>query len=144
MHYDELIVDCARAVKENDKHYGDPAETMNRTAALASLILRKPVQAYDVAMILTAVKLARIGTDLTHLDSYKDGMNYLGFAAQLATGGAKPGVPATANGADTSAVRIGHPQRDFDPDNLPGLLRRPAAPGPSGSPGDAPAAGRLG
>lgn len=85
MHYDELIVDCAKTVKENDKTYGQPTDSMARTAVLASALLRKPVQAHDVAMIMVALKLARIGGKIDHLDSYKDAINYLGFAAQLAT-----------------------------------------------------------
>lgn len=114
MHYDELIVDCAKTVKENDKVYGQPTDTMNRAAVLASAMLRKPVQGYDVAMILVAMKLARISGQLDHIDSYKDAMNYLGFAAQLATT---------------------KPSADFDTERLPSILRpRPPAPGPNGAP----------
>ena len=50
-------------------------------AAVATIILGKSIEARDVALILTSVKLARLKASPGKIDSYVDGMNYLAFAA---------------------------------------------------------------
>lgn len=130
MKYNELMLECARTVQDRNDKYGSPLDTMRATAGLASLMLRKPISAYDCAMILHAVKMARLGSSISNPEHYLDGINYLGFAAELATEQPPPSPK---------------PREDFDPANMPAILRgqRPAAPGPNGGAHE-PVAGRIG
>lgn len=48
-------------------------------------MLNKQVTIYDVAMIMSAMKMARIPTSPTIDDHYVDGINYLAFASQFST-----------------------------------------------------------
>jgi len=50
-------------------------------AAVASVIIGKPLTARDVAMIFLCSKLVRSKSSPDKIDNYVDGMNYLAFAA---------------------------------------------------------------
>ena len=56
-------------------------QNFREAAAVASVVIDKPVTARDVAMIMACVKLIRSKSDPGKLDNYVDGMNYLAFAA---------------------------------------------------------------
>jgi len=60
---------------------GDIEQNFREAAAVASVILGKPLVARDVAMVMAIVKLIRSKSDPGKLDNYVDGMNYLAFAA---------------------------------------------------------------
>jgi hypothetical protein len=56
-------------------------QNYREAAAVASVVIGKPITARDVAMILHCVKLVRSKSSPDKLDNYVDGMNYLAFAA---------------------------------------------------------------
>jgi hypothetical protein len=56
-------------------------QNFREAAAVASVIIDKPVTARDVAMIMHCVKLIRSKSAPEKIDNYVDGMNYLAFAA---------------------------------------------------------------
>jgi len=85
MEYREIMEKTIDIFHDRASQYGDLHDTLDRQAKLATLILNKPVTAYDVAMILHACKLGRLPGDRSNLDSYVDGINYLAFAGMLAT-----------------------------------------------------------
>lgn len=67
-------------------------------AAVASVVLGKPLDARDIALIQVCVKLIRSKSDAGKLDNYVDGANYLAFAACFAglvplPSGVKPPTP---------------------------------------------------
>jgi hypothetical protein len=83
MDHKEILLNAAKAVTERSVGYGTPAEGVTRAASIASLILGDTYTAYEIAVILHAVKLSRISASPQYLDSYVDGINFLAFAAEF-------------------------------------------------------------
>jgi hypothetical protein len=79
----KIFEEADKIMKERHKQYGDYRNSMQRAAATASMITSKHFTAYDVAMIMFAVKLARINQDKNHHDSWIDGLNYFVMASEL-------------------------------------------------------------
>lgn len=48
-------------------------------------MLGKQITLYDVSIVMTAMKMARITSSPTLDDNYVDGINYLAFASQFST-----------------------------------------------------------
>lgn len=79
------VLDHARAIiGERGATYGGVEANFERIAAIAGLMLNRPLTAFDVATILLAVKLARAAHDPGHADSHLDAVNYAAFRAALA------------------------------------------------------------
>jgi hypothetical protein len=57
-------------------------------------MLDKTITAYDVSIVLMAVKMARIAQNKTHMDSYVDLAAYTAFAAQFSNAKATEAVEA--------------------------------------------------
>ncbi len=77
----------AMHIIDNDRNrtYGEPYETMKATGDLwGQMTQRPPVPASEVALFLTAVKLARLHTSPTHRDSYLDAAAYIAIAYECA------------------------------------------------------------
>jgi len=85
MEYREIMEQSINVFRDRGGQYGDVIETLNRQAKIATLILNKPITAYDIAMIQHACKLGRLEGDRAKLDTYVDGVNYLVFGGMLAT-----------------------------------------------------------
>jgi Domain of unknown function (DUF6378) len=85
MNYKEMMDVALATAQLRGGQYGDMVTTMDRISKIATLITGKIVTAYDVAMVLHAVKLGRLQEDRSNPDHYVDGMNYLTFAGQFAT-----------------------------------------------------------
>ena len=81
----DILANTARVLSDRTKQYGSPSETYQRAAAIASITTGKQMTHYDIAMIMHAVKLARMVTGRSNLDHYEDAINYLAFAAEFAT-----------------------------------------------------------
>lgn len=58
-------------------------EGLDRAATIATTILGKQITIFDLAIIMTAIKLSRILSSRTLDDNYIDGINYLAFAGQF-------------------------------------------------------------
>ena len=85
MEYREIMEKTIDIFHDRASQYGDLHETLDRQARIATLILNKPITAYDIALIQHACKLGRLQGDRAKLDTYVDGINYLAFAGMLAT-----------------------------------------------------------
>lgn len=72
-------------LKERGQSYGPVDECFERISIISSAILGKNISTYDAAIIMHAVKLARMQTARTNSDNYVDGINYLAFAGQFAS-----------------------------------------------------------
>jgi len=68
---------------DRGRRYGSVEDTFDRASRMATLLLDKQVTMYDIAMILHAMKMARLSSSRTLDDNYVDGINYLAFAAQF-------------------------------------------------------------
>lgn len=86
MKHDEIINEALRILKPRGDVYGTLLENHQRIARIANeLTGRNIFSAYDVAMLMVAVKLSRIVQSPDHVDSYVDAINYLSFAGEFAT-----------------------------------------------------------
>jgi hypothetical protein len=86
----------ARAIGERRETYGSPKEGFDRAAVIASAILDKQVLPHEIALILHAVKLARIAANPANADHYVDGISYLAFAGEFLEA-TNPGVGLPPN-----------------------------------------------
>lgn len=80
----ETLMAAATTYKQNDEHYGAFDATHATAADIASTLLGTVLTPHQVALVMMAVKLARIASNPGHLDSYKDLINYSAFASALA------------------------------------------------------------
>ena len=83
MEYRDIMHEAARVFNERNPKYGDMRIGMERVAHIATLITGIQLSAHDVALVLHAVKLSRLGGDRRNPDHYIDGVNYLAFAGEL-------------------------------------------------------------
>jgi hypothetical protein len=85
MNHIELLNNAVGMLKEKGQSYGPVDDCFERISIITSTILGKHISTYDCAIILHAVKLARMQTERTKSDNYIDGINYLAFAGQFAS-----------------------------------------------------------
>jgi hypothetical protein len=76
------------------EEYGDASQSFSRASTIASTMLDKTITAYDVSIVLMAVKMARIAQNKTHMDSYVDLAAYTAFAAQFSNAKATEAIEA--------------------------------------------------
>lgn len=67
---------------DRNKTYGSPYPNMKITAELWSAYLQHKVEAHEVPIMLSLMKIARTIPSKTHDDNYSDGAAYLGIAAE--------------------------------------------------------------
>tara|TARA_R100001594_G_C3999134_1_gene254288 strand:- start:565 stop:849 length:285 start_codon:yes stop_codon:yes gene_type:complete len=65
------------------KQHGDKAKNHANISALWSWYLKKEVSAYDVAMMMALLKIARTKTGSPNKDDLVDGAAYLAIAGEL-------------------------------------------------------------
>lgn len=85
MEYSDFMMDATRIFNERNPKYGDMRIGMGRVAQIASILTNMELTPHDIALVLHAVKLSRIGNDRQNPDHYVDGINYLAFAGELIT-----------------------------------------------------------
>jgi hypothetical protein len=102
MEYRDIMHEAARVFNERNSGYGDMRNGMERVAQISTLITGIQLSAHDVALVLHAVKLARLDADRRNPDHYIDGVNYLAFAGELIE------PPALDNGLDAVLSTIDH------------------------------------
>ena len=83
MEYAEIMNDALVIVGQRNASYGNIKMCMDRAATIASTITGLHVTPHDMALILHALKLARLGEDRANKEHYVDGINYLAFAGTL-------------------------------------------------------------
>jgi hypothetical protein len=83
MEYRELMSDAIKIFNDRNALYGDMKICLNRTAEISTLITGIHLTAHDVALVLHALKLARLGNDRANKENYVDGINYYAFAGEL-------------------------------------------------------------
>ena len=72
---------CTAETKQ--KEHGERVANHNNIAKLWSWYLRKEVTAYDVAMMMALLKIARTKTGSANKDDIIDGAAYLAIAGEL-------------------------------------------------------------
>lgn len=81
----EITSEALKLLAPRGAVYGTVRENHERIARIASELTKAPLGAFDVAMVMLAVKLSRIAQSPDHVDSYVDAINYLSFAGEFAT-----------------------------------------------------------
>jgi hypothetical protein len=84
MNHREVLKSAASILNDRLREYGPEELCFQRIAGLATIVLNKHMDEYDIAMIMHCVKLGRLQESRGKSDSYIDGINYLAFAAQFA------------------------------------------------------------
>jgi hypothetical protein len=90
MEYAKIMHDAATIFNDRHQQYGDMKIVMERAAHISTLITGISMTSHDVALVLHAIKLARMGSDRNKADNYVDGINYLAFAGELYEGNKLP------------------------------------------------------
>ena len=85
MNYYDIMRNAAEIFNERNPRYGDMRVGMSNVAQIATIITGIQLTAHDVALVLHAVKLSRLGGDRKNPDHYIDGVNYMAFAGELIT-----------------------------------------------------------
>jgi hypothetical protein len=85
MNHAEILQSATDLYQERGMHYGHPSDNMARAARLISAYLEMPVEDYQVAIILSLVKIARTIEDSQKIDTWIDAASYLAISGQLAT-----------------------------------------------------------
>jgi len=108
MDFGDILRTSAQIITQRKASYGPPTEGFERAAVIASTALDKSVSPYEVAMILHAVKLARISTSPKYLDNYVDAVSYLAFAGDFADAGSeRPRDSKAPDGRPVAPIRDG-------------------------------------
>ena len=86
----KVLAAAELSVKDREGHYGSPQQNFDRIAALWNVILGdkmhidNQVLAADVAMMMVAVKLARLIETPDHEDSAVDAAGYAALLQEIA------------------------------------------------------------
>jgi hypothetical protein len=80
------LTEAVKMVSERGKVYGDIEANFERIAKIATILTNKDISPFDIAIIMSAVKLSRIANSPSYSDSYVDLINYISFANSLKEG----------------------------------------------------------
>ncbi len=84
MHHQDLLSAAKATISQRGQEYGDALPSFVRAANIASAILNRKVTAFDVSVVMMAVKMSRLANQREHEDSWVDLAAYVAFAAQFA------------------------------------------------------------
>ena len=98
MNNQEILATAQQTISGRGKEYGDIRTNFTRAAIIASVTTNKNITPYDVALVLSAVKQARLAHDSSNHDSWVDSAAYQAIAAQLVD------TPNRSNDAFTAEV----------------------------------------
>lgn len=79
----EVLTQASNLIGERGADYGGIEDNFANIANVYSSMTGKEFTAYDVAIIMVAVKIARIKQSPYKDDNYLDAINYLAFAHEL-------------------------------------------------------------
>lgn len=79
----KLLQEAADIIGERGKDYGGVENNFRNIADIYQCATGQSIGSYDVAMMMVAVKLARIQMSPRKKDNYIDLINYAAFACEL-------------------------------------------------------------
>lgn len=79
----KVLTDAAELIGERGKDYGGIEDNFSNIANIYETMTGNAFESYDVALMLVAVKIARIRQSPYKADNYLDAINYLAFAHEL-------------------------------------------------------------
>lgn len=84
MDHKDILTKSATILNQRSEQYGDMREVMHRASLHSTLIMGKKITPYEVCVVMHALKLARIPSNLELMDNFVDGINYMAFAGEFA------------------------------------------------------------
>jgi hypothetical protein len=85
MNHKKVLEEALKIVDERGEDYGTVAENFAGIAAIFSKATTKTLTPNEIAILFAATKLSRMKESPKKLDHYVDAINYLAFAAELAS-----------------------------------------------------------
>lgn len=79
----DVLTQASSLIGERGADYGGIENNFNNIASIYTTMTGKEFTAYDVALIMVAVKMARIRQSPYKDDNYLDAINYMAFAHEL-------------------------------------------------------------
>jgi hypothetical protein len=99
MNHQDILSTAKATISQRGQEYGDALPSFVRAANIASAILDRKLTAFDISVVMMAVKMSRLSHQRTHEDSWVDLAAYVAFAAQFAG-------PATSDFNDIVKAQI--------------------------------------
>ena len=87
MRADHVLTGAETALRGRMKEYGSPDASLGNIAALWSVILQTEVTPSEVALCMSALKIARLINTPQHFDSWCDLAGYAAMGGEVATCG---------------------------------------------------------
>ena len=84
MNHTDILYKAADTLNQRAETYGDAEPLFGDIAALATIVLGKPFNKYEVSVVMECLKLARRKVSPLLEDNYVDQVNYTAFSAQFA------------------------------------------------------------
>lgn len=79
----KVLEDSAKLIGQRGQDYGGIEDNFANIAAIANAATGLDLSPYHIAVIMAAVKFARVRQSPGKADNYLDGINYLAFAHEL-------------------------------------------------------------
>lgn len=79
----KVLDEAADIIGERGVNYGGVEDNFTNISLIMARTTNRMLSPYDIAMLMVAVKLARISQSPGKRDSYIDAINYLSFACEL-------------------------------------------------------------
>lgn len=79
----QVLKDCAALIGERGQDYGGVENNFKNIASIYTAMTGKEFTAFDVAVIMMAVKIARLRQSPYKKDNYLDLINYAAFACEM-------------------------------------------------------------
>ena len=115
----EVLQTSASVLNDRAAQYGDETACFDRVATIASTILGKNLTAYDISIIMVAMKLGRLREARQKVDTYVDAINYVAFAAQFAPASSyEDGIAELEDGIAELAAKFAPRRASFDADGI--------------------------
>ena len=83
MNHQDILSTAKATISQRGQEYGDALPSFVRAANIASAILDRKLTAFDIAVVMMAVKMSRLSHQRGHEDSWVDLAAYVAFAAQF-------------------------------------------------------------
>jgi len=83
MNHQDILSTAKATISQRGQEYGDALPSFVRAANIASAILDRKLTAFDIAVVMMAVKMSRLSHQRGHEDSWIDLAAYVAFAAQF-------------------------------------------------------------
>lgn len=99
MNHQDILSTAKATISQRGQEYGDALPSFVRAANIASAILDKKMTAFDIAVVMMAVKMSRLSHQRGHEDSWIDLAAYVAFAAQFS-------APSTSDYKDIVLAQV--------------------------------------